>query len=71
MRVVLFLVILTIVSLNDGSAETVTYTVTVSGGKFYIDGEQQDTLTFKKAPYIQLIKVIVVTLPSLETINNK
>lgn len=38
----------TIVSLNDGSAETVTYTVTVSGGKFYIDGEQQDTLTFKK-----------------------
>jgi hypothetical protein len=38
----------TIVSLNDGSAETVTYTVTVSGGKFYIDGVQQDTLTFKK-----------------------
>ena len=38
----------TIVSVNDGSAETVTYTVTVSGGKFYIDGVQQDTLTFKK-----------------------
>jgi hypothetical protein len=34
--------------LAGGSASTITYTVTASGGKYYIDGVQNPTLTFVK-----------------------